>query len=82
MGHRAAGGRGEGRHRGAAARVLKWLNKPQKRDPCIAVLSHQNEVRAVALSRTRKLKRWAEAQWRSLFIEREVPLDEAIELIR
>ena len=36
-----------------AERVLAWRNKPQTRDPCIALLVHASAVSAAAVSRTR-----------------------------
>ena len=37
----------------APMRTLVWRNKPQQADPCIATLSHQGQVNALAVSKTR-----------------------------
>ena len=36
-------------------RTLKWRNKPQEADACIATLTHKSDVNALAVSKTRIL---------------------------
>ena len=46
--HRALEKKGAG-----MGRMLKWRNKPQQPDPCIATLAHPAEVKALGVSKTR-----------------------------
>ena len=34
-------------------RLVKWRNKPQQADPCVATLAHKDSVKALAVSATR-----------------------------